>query len=396
MLTEAVKRQSSHLAQAGGRLPAYIYDLEALRSHAITIREALSAPGCPEIYYAAKAQPDEQFLRVLAPYVDGIEVASGGELEHVRRVLPNARIAFGGPGKTDQELALALELCVDRIHVESPYELGRLARIAQAANRNVDILLRVNLPGDRSGAALSMTGPFGMDPTLIESCRELLAASPQVRLRGIHAHLASGLTAAQMVSQSVGILDWARTWMAGSAVDQPEINLGGGMIVDYAHPDIQFDWATYGKEIAKLALPNETLRIKPGRTMSTYAGWYVTEVLDVKKAHDEWYAVLRGGTMHLRTPVTRQHNQPCSVLPQAGGAIEGAPMVSGESVTLVGQLCTPKDVFAHQVPMARIGVGDLVAFAMAGAYAWNISHHDFLMHPKPETFYVESRDSDGT
>lgn len=389
MLTEAVKRQSSYLAQAEGRLPAYIYDLDSLKAHAASIRSALSAPGCPEIYYAAKAQPDERFLRALAPFVDGIEVASGGELEHVRRVLPDARIAFGGPGKTNQELSHALELRVDRIHVESPYELKRLARIAQAANKTVDILLRVNLPGDRSGAALSMTGPFGMDPTLIESCRELLAASPQIRLRGIHAHLASGLTASQMVSQSIGILGWARTWLANSGVGQPEINLGGGMAVDYAHPDIQFDWSSYGKEIVKLALPGETLRIEPGRAMSAYAGWYVTEVLDVKKAHDEWYAVLRGGTMHLRTPVTRQHNQPVSILKKAGTPGDDRPAVSDRDVTLVGQLCTPKDVFAHQVPIAHVGVGDVAVFAMAGAYAWNISHHDFLMHPKPQVHYIE-------
>ncbi|MDX6349458.1 MAG: diaminopimelate decarboxylase, partial [Streptomyces sp.] len=52
-------------------------------------------------------------------------------------------------------------------------------------------------------------------------------------------------------------------------------------------------------------------------------------------------------------------------------------------VTLTGQLCTPKDVLAHQVPCQELRAGDRVIFAMAGAYAWNISHHDFLMHPRP-------------
>jgi diaminopimelate decarboxylase len=74
--------------------------------------------------------------------------------------------------------------------VESPYELARLARLGEA-----DVLLRVNLAGDRAGAALAMSGPFGMDPELIEDCPEILAESPNLRLRGIHAHLASGLPA---------------------------------------------------------------------------------------------------------------------------------------------------------------------------------------------------------
>ncbi|NUK13498.1 type III PLP-dependent enzyme, partial [Streptomyces lunaelactis] len=51
--------------------------------------------------------------------------------------------------------------------------------------------------------------------------------------------------------------------------------------------------------------------------------------------------------------------------------------------TVAGQLCTPKDVLARRVPAEGLRAGDRVVFALAGAYAWNISHHDFLMHPRP-------------
>ena len=47
----------------------------------------------------------------------------------------------------------------------------------------------MNLPGDRTGVALAMSGPFGMDPETIEDCRDILTHAPHVRLRGIHAHL---------------------------------------------------------------------------------------------------------------------------------------------------------------------------------------------------------------
>ncbi|PAU46938.1 decarboxylase [Streptomyces albireticuli] len=380
-----VAEQAVSLA-ASGQLPAYVYDLGALRTHAAHIQKALDFPGAPEIFYAAKANPDAPILQALAPYVAGIEVASGGELKHVRNVLPDARLAFGGPGKTDRELELALDLGVERIHVESPYELTRLAGLARRTGLEVDVLLRVNLAGDRSGVALAMGGPFGMDPELVESCRDILATAPWVRLRGIHAHLASGLSAPAMRRQSVEILEWARPWMDKAGVDQPEFNLGGGMAVDYAAPDQRFDWSAYGQEIAALARPGETLRIEPGRAVSVYAGWYVTEALDVKKAHGQWYAVLRGGTMQIRTPVTKHHNHPFVVLPSKTTT---GPSMGGEPVTLVGQLCTPKDVFARQVPVERLAVGDLVALSMAGAYAWNISHHDFLMHPKPTFHYLD-------
>lgn len=385
MITRLVQDHAQTLA-GKGELPAYVYDLAALREHAAEVKAALSAPGAPEIFYAAKANPDVPILQALAPHVDGIEVASGGELAHVRQALPDARLAFGGPGKTDDELRQALALDVERIHVESSYELSRLADIAQEAGREVDILLRVNLAGDRSGVALAMSGPFGMDPELIESCTDILTVSPHVRLRGIHAHLASGLDASAMVAQSAEILTWGRSWLDRIGHTGPrEFNLGGGMAVDYSVPDTRFDWKQYGADVAALARPGETLRIEPGRSISVYAGWYITEVLDVKKAHGQWYAVLRGGTMHIRTPVTKQHNHPFTVLADNGDG----PAVAGELVTLVGQLCTPKDVFAREVPTDRIAVGDIVAFSMSGAYAWNISHHGFLMHPKPTFHYLD-------
>ncbi len=371
MLPETVRAT----AQAT-RTPAYVYDLAGLRDHAAAIRAAVPA----EVFYAAKANPDPRILQTLEPCVDGVEVSSGGELAHVRAALPGTRLAFGGPGKTDDELALATEphhgdRAGDRIHVESPHELERLA----ALRREADVLLRVNLPIATDGAALTMNGPFGMDSEALGACADLLARTPWLRLRGLHAHLASGLAAEPLLEVSAQVLGWARSWL-----DEPaEINLGGGMGVDYTDPAARFDWTAYGRGLACLTRPGETLRIEPGRAVTAYCGWYVTDVLDVKRSHGEAYAVLRGGTHHLRTPAAKGHDQPFTVLP--GGA-SGA-YVSGP-VTLVGQLCTPKDVLARRVPVDRLAIGDRVAFAMAGAYAWNISHHGFLMHPEPVFHHV--------
>jgi diaminopimelate decarboxylase len=370
-------------------LPCYVYDLGALADHAARIRTDLD--GAAEIFYAAKANPDPRLLETLAPLVDGFEVSSGGELAHLRSTVPGARLAFGGPGKTDEELAMLGG--VERVHVESPHELARLKQVTR--DRPTDVLLRMNPPIEIGNAALRMNGPFGMDTDDLARCLDLLADAPWIRLRGIHAHLASGLDAAELLEVAGQILDRARR-----LIDPPmEVNLGGGMAVDYGAPDSRFDWPAYGAGLAALKRAGETLRIEPGRSMTAYCGWYVTEVLDVKRTNGDWYAILRGGTQHLRTPVTKGHDQPCQVLtgasmPWRGGFVpwQGAPAdgpwVAAEPVTLVGRLCTPKDVFARHVRLDRIVVGDVVAFALAGAYAWNISHHDFLMHPKPLFHYV--------
>ncbi|MFI2076167.1 MULTISPECIES: type III PLP-dependent enzyme [Streptomyces] len=378
-----------------GELPAYLYDLAALDEHVERVRAAL--PPEVELYYAAKANPAPGILRALAPHVDGYEVSSGGELAHVREAVPGLSLAFGGPGKTEEELRLALDLGVERLHVESENELRLLARLAgeRPGRAPVDVLLRVNLPvgdGDLGGAALAMGGrpsPFGLDPRRAEACVPSLG--PGLRLRGVHAHLASGLDAPAQLALAARITAWAREFGDRHGLGAMEVNVGGGMAVDYARPHTRFDWAGYGQGLGTLGerYPDVTLRIEPGRSMTVHAGWYVTEVLDVKHSHGEAFAVLRGGTHHLRTPAAKGHDHPFTVLPVQDWDLPWPrPAALDEPVTLSGQLCTPKDTLAARVPVAELRVGDRVAFSMAGAYAWNISHHEFLMHPAPSFHFL--------
>lgn len=226
----------------------------------------------------------------------------------------------------------------------------------------------------------------------LANCYGGVPLPPSVRLRGLHAHLASGVGADGLLAAAGRLLSFGRQWCAEQGVTEPEFNLGGGMAVDYTRPDGVFDWAGYGRGLAGLARPGETLRIEPGRAVTAYCGWYLTQVLDVKHSHGEAFAVVAGGTHHLRTPAAKGHDQPFAVI-----AVDDwtppwpRPGVRDEAVTIAGQLCTPKDVLARRVRVGRpraLRVGDLVAFGLAGAYAWNISHHGFLMHPPPAFHYL--------
>ncbi|BCK72788.1 diaminopimelate decarboxylase [Streptomyces libani subsp. rufus] len=376
-------------------LPAYVYDLTALRAHVAEVRAAL--PERVELYYAAKANPEPEILVALRPYVDGYEVSSGGELAHTGKALPGAPLAFGGPGKTPAEVAQALECGVQRFHVESVYEIHMLANLAArlAPERRIAVLARFNLPVDDGcldGSSLAMGGrptPFGLDPDQAAEVVALLTDGtyPHLELRGIHAHLASGLEAPEQLGVAEAIVTWAAALAARHRIPLSEVTIGGGMAVDYAAPGRRFDWAAYGAGLDRLAAahPGLTLRIEPGRALTAYCGWYATEVLDVKHSHGEEFAVVRGGTHHLRTPATKGHDQPCTVLPSDAPWPHPWPrsVAQGDRVTVTGQLCTPKDVLARAVPAPGLRAGDRVVFGVAGAYAWNISHHDFLMHPHP-------------
>lgn len=376
------------------QFPVYIYDLAALREHAAAVRAAL--PERVELYYAAKANPEPEILAALGSAVDGYEVSSGGELAHVRAAVPGHPLAFGGPGKTPAEIETALRLGVRRWHVESEHELRMLAALADGP---VDVLLRANLPvadGSLDSVKLAMGGrptSFGLDPALVSRCVELLAEPgfERLRLRGVHAHLASGLAAEAQLAVAEQVVEWSLDLAARHGLTFEEVNVGGGMAVDYADPTDRFDWTAFGTGLAKLLdrHPGLTLRIEPGRALTSYCGYYATEVLDVKQSHGEDFAIVRGGTHHLRTPATRGHDQPFTV-----SAVESwpyaweRPAVTTGRVTVAGQLCTPKDVLAAGVAVASLRAGDRVVFGMAGAYAWNISHHDFLMHPRPGFHFV--------
>lgn len=372
------------------RVPAYVYDVAGLAGHASAIRRRL--PDAVELLYAVKANPAAPLLRALAPYVDGFEAASAGELRHLAEVFPDsAPAALGGPGKTDAELAAGLAAGVHRFHVESPYELRRLSALAVARGTVADVLLRVNLPAPVDGAALVMGGsptPFGMSPEQAGACQRL--ALPGVRIHGVHAHLASGLPAPAAAMLAGRVVDWAVHHLGVA-----EVNVGGGMAVDYADPSGRFDWTGYGAALRALLArhPGVRLRIEPGRALTAYCGWYLTEVLDVKRSAGRWFVVVAGGTHHLRTPAARGHSQPYLVFPRRWWSYPFArPGTDGGPVTLVGQLCTPKDVLASSLRSAPIRVGDVVAFTMAGAYAWNISHRDFLMHAPPDLLVGDPRE----
>jgi diaminopimelate decarboxylase len=386
-------------------LPAYIYDLRALDAHAARIRAAL--PPAVELYYAVKANPDPAVLRAVARHADGLEVSSGGELRHAAAAAPGRPLAFGGPGKTAAELAAAVRADA-LLHVESPQELRLLAGVVRelgGAARGVtaDVLLRadldVPLPED---AGLVMGGshtPFGMDRERLAECAALIPGTG-LRLRGLHAHLASGLGVRAALRAAAGVLRFARPWCDRHAVPEPVITLGGGMGVDYRRPGVTFDWEAYGRGLARLAgdgraRPGETLRIEPGRAVTAYCGWYATRVLDVKRVADGHggdaaFAVVAGGTHHLRTPAAKGHSQPFTLIADDNWPHPWArPLVRRAPVTVTGQLCTPKDVLARDVRVGRLRAGDLLAFGMAGAYAWNISHTRFLMHSEPGFYYID-------
>ncbi|PCE33084.1 type III PLP-dependent enzyme [Burkholderia ubonensis] len=391
-----------YLDGAASPVCAYLYDLAHLRVRTAGL-VALLPSGC-ELFYAIKANSDAQVLRTLDGVVAGYEVASLGEVVRARDVGPHARIVFGGPGKTDAELEGALASNVELFHVESPLQLQRLDAVAARMGRRARVLLRVNpnsLAADRDDrrprGTLTMGGQptqFGIEEDALPDAIALARTLPAVELAGLHVHaLSNNLDADSHLALMRHYLSLASRLRREHGLALETLNVGGGIGVNYADPSRGFDWPRFCAGLSGvLADADAGCRIvfECGRFIAADCGYYVTEVVDLKRNHGKHFAVLRGGTHHFRLPASWQHDHPFSIVPNDAWPYAFArPSLERGAVTLCGELCTPKDVLARDVAVERLRVGDRIVFRLAGAYGWHISHHDFLSHPHPERVFVE-------
>jgi diaminopimelate decarboxylase len=369
------------LARAARPVCAYVYDPAVPAARAGDLRAAL--PAGVRVCYAVKANGDPRMLAALAGSVDGFEVASGGELALARAADPHGLVVFGGPAKTDAELAAAVAAGAV-VNVESALELRRLAVVA--AGRPVTVALRVNRAGAAPAGSHTMAGgptPFGVDEAELPAVAALagrLGLAPV----GFHLHAVSNnLDATAHAGFVREALAWSVSTAAALAVDLRYVNVGGGFGLDYTGGS-RFDLA------ALAVVPADPrLVVEPGRWLAGPAGWYAAEVLDLKRTHGRWFAVLRGGTHHFRLPAAWGYSHPFTVLPVEAWPYPFArPEVRDVALDVVGELCTPRDVLARDTGVTRLRVGDVLVFANAGAYGWDISHRDFLRHPYPELVWI--------
>lgn len=371
---------------------AYVYDLKQLTRHAKWMVSCL--PENAQLFYAAKANPKKQIIEALLPVVSGFEAASGGELTWLHDVVANKPLIFGGPGKLESELQLALDQGIQAFHVESLVELKRLAVLVMSAGKSAKVFLRMNIELENiSTSKLAMGGkasPFGIDPSDLPDMLAVIEVTAGLELEGFHFHLMSHQLCVDRHLELMAL--YFRTfkqWCKHYKLCLPVLNVGGGMGIDYGPAGQHFDWQRFCRELTTLIerenMGGVQIRFECGRFVTAGCGHYVMQVLDIKKSQGEFFAIGRGGTHHFRTPAAQSHSHPFRVIKGKKRELE----IVNQNITIVGQLCTPKDVLASQVPVASLAIGDYLCFSLAGAYAWNISHQNFLMHAPPDFLFCQ-------
>ena len=378
------------LAERVGQTPFYAYDRKLLADRVAQLRAAM--PASIKLHYAMKANPMPALVCHMAGLVDGIDVASGGELKIALDSGTDPHdISFAGPGKSRKELRQAVAAGI-LINIESFREVAELASIQQgvsgAAGRKARVAVRVNPDFELKSSGMKMGGgpkQFGVDA---EQVPELLAEIGRAGLTFEGFHLFAGsqnLKPDAIVEAQCKSFDLALRMAQAAPSPVRFLNLGGGFGIPYFPGEAHLDLGPIGANLTTLAerakreLPEAELVIELGRYLVGEAGIYVAEVLDRKISRGQVFLVTNGG-LHHHLSASGNFGQ---VIRKNYPVVVGNKMgcETHENATVVGALCTPLDLLADRMDLAAAQAGDLIVIYQSGAYGFTASPQAFLGHP---------------
>jgi diaminopimelate decarboxylase len=372
------------LAARVGSTPFYAYSRSLLRQRVAELRAAL--PRQVKLHFAMKANPLPAVVQFMAGLVDGIDVASAGELKVALDAGADpAEVSFAGPGKRDPELWQSVASGV-LVNVESLRELPVLAAASQALGVPARVAVRVNPDFELKGSGMKMGGgpkQFGLDTEVVP---EALATIQRLGLAFEGFHLFAGsqnLKAESICEAQAKSYELALRLAQHAHSPVKFLNLGGGFGIPYFPGETRLDLAPIGANLqaiverAAAELPEAGIVIELGRYFVGEAGIYVTRVVDRKVSRGQVYLVCDGGLNHQLAAsgnfgqVVRK-NYPVGIYPQRAET---------ESSMVVGPLCTPLDLLADRMQLPAAEIGDLVVVFQSGAYGASSSPQAFLGHP---------------
>lgn len=377
----------SRLAARVGSTPFYAYDRGLLRARVRDVRAAF--PSAVRLHYAMKANPMPALVALMTGWVDGVDVASAGEMAVALDAGTSAQdISFAGPGKREIELRQAVAAGV-LVNVESERELPLLAHASQQLGVPARVAVRVNPDFELKGAGVKMGGgpkAFGID---VERVPQVLQGIARLDLdfEGFHLYAGSqNLHAASICDAQSKSYALARR-LADFAPRVPRLlNLGGGFGIPYFPGERRLDLQPIGEHLHQLTaraqtdLPGMSLVVELGRYLVGEAGLYVTRVVDRKVSRGQLFLVTDGGMNHHLSAsgnfgqVVRK-NHPVTIGNRADATWR-------ERSSVVGPLCTSLDLLADQMDLPVAQIGDLVVVYQSGAYGASASPQQFLGHPR--------------
>ena len=353
-------------AQVG--TPFYCYSSATLTRHYQVFAAAFGKLDAL-ICYAMKANSNQAVLRTLADLGAGMDIVSEGELRRAQAAgVPGSRITFSGVGKTEREIALALDHEILCFNVESEPELEAISKIAASRGQTAHVSIRVNPDVDAKTHRKISTGKsenkFGVPISRAQAVYALAAKLPGLKATGVDMHIGSQITDLAPFDDAFALLaDFVRTLRAdGHTIDH--LDLGGGLGIPYRESDDPESYHPdrYAEIVARhVGALGCKLVFEPGRLLVGNAGVLVTSVIYVKQGDGRTFVIVDAAMNDLIRPTLYEahHDIKPVVIDPASGIF---------TADVVGPVCETGDYLALERSLPVCKSGDLLAVMSAGAY----------------------------
>ena len=367
--------------------PFYYYDMELLKE-TLEVIKAESGKYGYHVHYAVKANANPRILAAIAAQGLGADCVSGGEvLAALDAGFPADKVVFAGVGKADWEINLGLDRDIFCFNVESLAELEIINELAAAKGKVARVALRINPEVDAHTHAKITTGlkenKFGINLSLLGKVLDVMASMKSVRLIGIHTHIGSQITDMSAFRNLAIRMNEIQEELEIRGVQVENLNFGGGLGIDYYHPNHlpipAFDnYFAVFKKLLKLR-PGQQVHFEPGRSVVAQCGSLISRVLYVKEGEVKKFAILDAGFTELIRPA----------MYDAYHRIEN--ISSDEEVEVydvVGPICESSDVFGKDMELNRVHRGDFIALRSAGAYG-EVMASQYNCRRLPKAYYSD-------
>lgn len=355
--------------------PFYYYDLNLLEQTLNACSEAANVHQF-HVHYAMKANFNETVLKRIKAVGFGADCVSGGEVKKAIEIgFSRDKIVFAGVGKSDKEIIDALESDIFCFNVESLQELEVINELAAARGKVAKVAIRINPNVDAHTHANITTGldenKFGINSWDMPACAAILNVSSSLEFIGIHFHIGSQITNLDVYKNLCNRVNEFSAWFEDHGFKVKVLNVGGGLGIDYHHPNHQIpDFKTYFKVFSDFleVQPYQEVHFELGRALVGQSASLISRVLYVKNGKKKNFIVLDAGMTELMRPA----------LYQAYHLIEnlsGAKRSSKVKYDVVGPICESTDCFGKEIQLPESLRNDLVAIRSAGAYGEVMASH---------------------
>ncbi|MDQ5920517.1 MAG: diaminopimelate decarboxylase [Pseudomonadota bacterium] len=352
--------------------PCYIYDSTLL---ADTLQKAQTCVNRyfgqnATIHYALKANDNSEVLTKIKQSGFGIDCVSGGEIEHaLDHGFLTQQIVFAGVGKQDWEIELGLNVGIYAFNCESIQEVTIINNLAGRLGKQAKIMLRVNPDIDARTHKHISTGmydnKFGITFDDVLTVIQDLKNLTNIQLVGLHYHIGSQITDMQVFAQLGAVVSKHYAQLTEYGCHLTDINLGGGLGVDYINPQAN-PIAAFDEYFAVLSqnllFPNrESIKIhfELGRSLVAQSGIVLSKVLFLKSTAGTNFVVIDAGMNDLMRPMLYEAKHVIMPL---------IKKIEVDKYHVVGPVCESTDVFAKNIELPILARGDVIAILTCGAY----------------------------